>query len=99
MVKNFFFQLYRCTQKKTDPGDGKPTYFYIWHHSCYMYYIECTKLIDIKNLPCITTGLQCLCLSKISHFQKLHISWFDLMRISPSCKTGRLVEIQSFSNK
>ena len=59
--------------KKADPGDGKPAYFYICPHSSYMYGTECIKLIDIKNLPCIITGLQCLCLSKISHFHNLHI--------------------------
>ena len=67
--------------KKTDPGEDSPTYFYIWDHS------ECIKLIDIKNLPCTTTGLQCLCFSKINHFQNLHICRFDLIRISSTCKT------------
>ena len=50
--------------KKTDPDDGKPTYFQICLHSSYMYYNECIKLTDIKNLPFITIGLQCLCLSE-----------------------------------
>ena len=76
----------RCTQK-TDPGNEKPTYFYIGSHSSYISYIECIKLIDIKILPCTTSGLQCLCLSKISHFQNLHVSRFDLMIIRPSSKT------------
>ena len=72
--------------KKTDPGDGKPTYFYIWYHNSYMYYTECIKPFDIRNLPCTALGLQCLWLSKISTFQNLHICRFDLI-ISPSCKT------------
>ena len=70
--------------KKTDPGDGKPTCFYIWYRNSYMYYIECIKRFDIKNLPCTTPGYQCLCLSKISTFQKLHICRFDLVKIGPS---------------
>ena len=52
-----------------------------------MYYNECVKHNDITNLPCTTAGSQCLCLSKISHFQNSHICIFDLMRISPSQKT------------
>ena len=55
--------------KKTGPGDGKPTYISIWPHRNYMYYTECIELIDIKNLPCITTCLQCLSLSKIVIFR------------------------------
>ena len=50
-----FFSDWLGVLKKTDPGDGKPIYFLIWPHSSYMYYIECIKLIDIKNLPCTTT--------------------------------------------
>ena len=55
MKKNFWPE--RCTQKKLDPDEGKPTYFYIRDQHSYMYYTECIKLIDIKNLPCKTTGL------------------------------------------
>ena len=29
--------------KKADQTDSKPTYFYIWPHSSYMYGIGCTK--------------------------------------------------------
>ena len=60
-----FFSDWAGVLKKTNPGDGKPTYFYIWPHSSYMYCIECIRLINTENLPCSTTGLQCLCLSKI----------------------------------
>ena len=74
-----------CT-KKGDPGDGKPIISSLTV-AIYMYGTECIKLINTKNLPCTTTGLQWLCLSKISHFQNLHICRLDLMRISPSCKT------------
>ena len=48
MIKKVFFILERCAQEKTDPGDGKPTYFFVWPHSNYIYYTECIKLIDIK---------------------------------------------------
>ena len=72
--KKKFFWLDRCAQK-TDLGDGKPTYFYIWSYTSYIYYTECIKLIDIKNLPCKTSGLQCLCLSKIGHLEQLELTY------------------------
>ena len=75
-----------CT-KKGDPGDGKPIFISSLTAEICMYGTECIKLINTKNLPCTTTSLQWLCLSKISHFQNLHICRLDLMRISPSCKT------------
>ena len=84
---DIFFSGWTGVLKKTNLCDVKPTYLYIWLDPCYMYYIECIKLFDIKNLPCTATGLQCLFLSKISHFQNSDIGRFDSMRISRSCKT------------
>ena len=90
------FWLDRCT-KKTGPGDGKPTYISIWPHRSYMYYTECIDLIDIKNLSCITTCLQCLCLSKISHFQNMPICRFDLIKsfLQNIRKTGRYIQTKT----
>ena len=35
---NFIFPTGRCS-RKTDPGDGKPTYFYVWPNLS-VYYLE-----------------------------------------------------------
>ena len=41
-----------CTDvlKKADQSDGKPTYFYIWPHSSYMYGIGCIKISLISKI-------------------------------------------------
>ena len=62
-----------------------------------MYYTECIDLIDIKTLSCITTCLQCLCLSKISHFQNMPICRFDLIKsfLQNIRKTGRYIQTKT----
>ena len=35
---------------------------------------------------------QCLCFSKMTHFQKPHVCWLDSITIKPSCETKNTVK-------